>query len=211
ERPGDERVNDKRVEPRRDDGKAPFRGGQVAFDERHESPTDYPRSQAPPGNAMSWRLRLPCSIRGRASKTVRSQGRVWEREGGGLRQVHAVEEILVTLRLRHARREEFHRLDGVHVTEDLVQHVDLLEFILGAQEFLLAGARGVDIDGGPDALVHEAPVEAHFHVAGALELLEDHVVHAAAGVDERGSEDGQRAALLDVAGGAEEALRLVQG
>jgi hypothetical protein len=50
-----------------------------------------------------------------------------------------------------------------------------------------------------------------FHVAGALELLVDHVVHAAAGVDEGGGDDGQRAAFLDVARGAEEALRLLQG
>jgi hypothetical protein len=47
-------------------------------------------------------------------------------------------------------------------------------------------------------------------VAGALELLEDHFVHAAAGVDQRGGDDGQRAAFLDVAGRAEEALRPLQ-
>jgi hypothetical protein len=50
-----------------------------------------------------------------------------------------------------------------------------------------------------------------FHVAGALELFVDHVVHAAAGVDQGGGDDGQRAAFLDVASGAEEALRLLQG
>jgi hypothetical protein len=49
------------------------------------------------------------------------------------------------------------------------------------------------------------------HVAGALELLEDHLVHLAAGVDERGGDDGEAAAALDVAGRAEEALGLVQG
>ncbi len=49
------------------------------------------------------------------------------------------------------------------------------------------------------------------HVAGALELLEDDLVHPAAGVDQGGGDDGQAAALLDVAGGAEEALGLLQG
>src|SRR4029450_7045862 len=48
-------------------------------------------------------------------------------------------------------------------------------------------------------------------VARALELLEDDVVHAAAGVHQGRGDDGQRAALLDVAGGAEEPLRPVQG
>jgi hypothetical protein len=50
-----------------------------------------------------------------------------------------------------------------------------------------------------------------FHVAGALELLVDHVVHAAAGVDQGGGDDGQRAAFLDVARRTEEALGLLQG
>ena len=42
----------------------------------------------------------------------------------------------------------------------------------------------MSIDGN-DALVGELPIEVDFHVAGALELLEDDVVHARAGVDER--------------------------
>ncbi len=50
----------------------------------------------------------------------------------------------------------------------------------------------------------------HFHVAGALEFLVDHVVHARTGFDQRGRDDGQRAAFLDVTGGAEEALRTLQ-
>ena len=48
------------------------------------------------------------------------------------------------------------------------------------------------------------------HVAGALELLEDDLVHAGAGVDQRGGDDGERAAALDVPRGAEEALGLLQ-
>jgi hypothetical protein len=48
-------------------------------------------------------------------------------------------------------------------------------------------------------------------VAGALELLEDDLVHLRAGVDQRRADDRQAAALFDVAGGAEEALRLLQG
>ena len=45
-----------------------------------------------------------------------------------------------------------------------------------------------------------------FHVAGALEFFVDHVVHARTGVDQRGGNDGQRAAFFDVACGAKEAF-----
>ena len=45
-----------------------------------------------------------------------------------------------------------------------------------------------------------------FHVAGSLEFFVDHVIHARAGVDQRGGDDGERSALLDVARRAEETL-----
>src|SRR3546814_1498944 len=61
------------------------------------------------------------------------------------------------------------------------------------------------------ALVGQLAVEHDFRVTGALELLEDDLVHAAAGVDEGCRDDGQRAAFLDVARRAEEALRALQG
>ena len=60
-------------------------------------------------------------------------------------------------------------------------------------------------------LSDDLAVEDDLRVAGALELLEDHLVHARAGIDQRGRDDGQRAAFLDVAGRAEEALRALQG
>ena len=50
-----------------------------------------------------------------------------------------------------------------------------------------------------------------FHVAGAFELFVDHVVHAAAGLDKAGGEDGHAAALLGVSGRAEETLGRVEG
>ncbi len=75
------------------------------------------------------------------------------------------------------------------------------------QQLLLAGARAGHVDGGEDALLHQAAVEVDLHVAGALELLEDDLVHPAAGVDQRGGDDGEAAAVLDVARGAEELLR----
>ena len=68
-----------------------------------------------------------------------------------------------------------------------------------------------NVDRGEDALVGQAAVEDQLHVAGALELLEDHRVHDRAGVDQGGGEDGQAAAVFDVAGRAEELLGLDQG
>src|SRR4029450_11133808 len=79
------------------------------------------------------------------------------------------------------------------------------------RHFFVARASLLNVDRREDTLVGELPVEMDFHVAGALELLEDHVVHARAGVDERGRDDRERAPLLDLARGAEEALRLLQG
>ena len=49
-----------------------------------------------------------------------------------------------------------------------------------------------------------------FHVACALELFVDNVVHAAACFDEAGGEDGHASALFGVAGRAEEALGRVE-
>ena len=95
--------------------------------------------------------------------------------------------------------------------EHLAQDPDAAQLVLRHQQLFLARARLVDVDRRENALVDQLAVEVDLAVAGALELLEDHVVHAAAGVDERGRDDGQRAALLDVARRAEEPLRAVQG
>src|SRR5262245_24917988 len=78
------------------------------------------------------------------------------------------------------------------------------------QELLFARAGPGNVDCGEDALVGDFAVEHDFRVTRALELFEDHFVHAAAGIDQRGGDDGERAAFLDVARGAEEALRPLQ-
>ena len=87
---------------------------------------------------------------------------------------------------------------------DLLQHVRL------DQQFLAARAGAVDVDGRIDALFGDAPAQVHFHVAGALELLVDDLVHLRAGLDQGGGDDGQRTAFLDIARGTEEALRPLQ-
>ncbi len=67
------------------------------------------------------------------------------------------------------------------------------------------------MDGGEDAAFGEFAVEADFHVAGAFEFLEDDVVEAGFGFDEGGGEDGEGAAVFDVAGGSEEFAGFLEG
>ena len=53
-------------------------------------------------------------------------------------------------------------------------------------------------------------VQDEFHVSGSLEFLEDHLVHAAAGLHEGGGDDRERSPTVDVACGPEEPLRPVE-
>ena len=124
--------------------------------------------------------------------------------------VHRLEEVVVGLAVLQLVEQELHRVGDAHRHQDAAQHPHLAERCLVDQELFLAGARLGDVDRREGALVGELAVEDDFRVAGALELFEDHFVHAAAGVDQRGRDDGERAAFLDVARGAEEALRPLQ-
>src|SRR5690606_34300979 len=82
---------------------------------------------------------------------------------------------------------------------------------LGVEEQLLApGAAAGDVDGREDAPFGQTPIQVQFHVTGALELLVDDLVHAAAGVYQTGRDDGEATAFVRVAGGAEEALGRVE-
>ena len=66
---------------------------------------------------------------------------------------------------------------------------------------------------GYDPPVSELAAQHQFAVSGTLEFLEDHLVHAGAGVDECSGDDRQRPTALrwiDVAGAPEEALGLLE-
>ena len=53
------------------------------------------------------------------------------------------------------------------------------------QEQILTPCTGLqDVDSREDPALGQAPVQDYLHVAGALEFLEDYIVHAASGVDE---------------------------
>ena len=88
---------------------------------------------------------------------------------------------------------------------------DLPEGVVVQQKLLTPRAGALDIDRRIDAPFGQFAVEMQLHVASALELLVDHIVHAAAGIDQAGADDGQAATALDVAGGAEEPLGRIQG
>src|SRR5688500_3799621 len=113
-----------------------------------------------------------------------------------LPSAHGVEELGVLLGGAQLVDQELGGLELVHREEQLPQHPDLLQRRRLDQQLLAPRAGAVHVDRRVDALLVHAAVEVDLHVAGALELLVDHVVHAAAGVDERGGDDGERAAFL---------------
>nr|GEU28109.1 hypothetical protein [Tanacetum cinerariifolium] len=123
---------------------------------------------------------------------------------------HHVEELGVVLRGAHFVEDELHRFDLVHRVQQLAQDPDLLQLVRLDQEFFAAGARFVQVDCRVHAFLGQAALQVHLHVAGTLEFFVDHVVHARAGFDQRGGDDGQRTAFFDVTGSAEETFRALQ-
>src|SRR5436189_3889034 len=120
------------------------------------------------------------------------------------------EELLVLLGLPEPLQEELGAFDLADGREHLPQQ-DHLPHDLGCEQHLLAArAGGRDVDRREGAALLELAVEDHLGVAGPLELLVDHVVHAGPRVDEACGEDRERSAAFDVSRGAEEALGWVE-
>src|SRR5262249_10799464 len=131
----------------------------------------------------------------------------WRRVGS---LAHRLQKVAISLRSLELVLQEFHGLDRVELGEELPEDPHTVEHALPEEQLLLARARAADVDRREHALVHQAAVEVDLHVAGALELLEDHLVHAAAGVDQRRADDREAPTLLDVARRAEELLRAAE-
>src|SRR6516165_1722023 len=129
-------------------------------------------------------------------------------EGGPL---DLEQEFGVALGALHPVQEHLQRLLRLQCVQHPAELPDDLQLVRGQQQFLLARARGVHVDGREDPLVSQVPAQPQFHVAGALELLEDDLFHPRAGLDQGGGQDRERAAVLDVARRAEELLRRVEG
>src|SRR6266545_3995690 len=121
------------------------------------------------------------------------------------------QELLVGLGGAHLVDHQLQRLRGLQRTEDPAQLPGHDQLLVGEQQLLLAGRGAVHVQCREDATLGELAVQPDLHVPGGLELLEDDLVHARAGVHQRGRQDRQRAAVLDVAGRSEEALGRVQG
>src|SRR5262249_19887706 len=124
---------------------------------------------------------------------------------------HRIEEVAVRLGRLDLVDEELGGLEVVHGVEELPEHPHLLQDRLLDQQLLAPRAGAVHVYRREDPLLVHASIEMDLHIAGALELLVDHVIHPRTGVDERSRENRQAAAFLDVACRAEEPLRPLQG
>ena len=125
--------------------------------------------------------------------------------------VHRDQEFFVVAGLFEAALHEFHGFQRGHVGQVVAQDPDAVDIFGIVEQVVAAGGAERHVDGREDAAVGELAVELELEVAGALEFLEDHVVHLGAGLRKGRRQDGERSAAFDVAGGAEEALGLVEG
>src|SRR5215203_4437977 len=145
---------------------------------------------------------------GRARRFVYAPVRICSQTADAL---ELAQELGVRAGLLELLDQELYLLRAVQGVEDAPDLPDSLG--LGRlHEQLLLTRRGVlDVDGRVDPTVRQLPIEPELHVARALELLEDDLVHPAAGLDQRRGEDRQRAAVLDVPRRPEELLGRIQG
>src|SRR5687767_8437095 len=126
-----------------------------------------------------WFSSLTCSSTILRRAAIRSSEPLGSMSGNVL-GVHRVEELGVALGLAQLVEQELDGVDDAHRVEDAAEDIHLLERVLVDEQLLLAGAGAGDVDRGEDALVGHLAVENDFRVAGALELLEDDLVHARA-------------------------------
>ena len=94
--------------------------------------------------------------------------------------------------------------------KDTAQDPHFLELAFLDQQFFLTRAGLADIKRWEDTLIRDLTIEHDFGVAGTLELFENNFVHTAAGIYQRGRDDGQGTTFFDVPGRAEEALWTLQ-
>src|ERR1700730_4744297 len=90
--------------------------------------------------------------------------------------VHRLEELGIALGVAQLVEQEVDRVHGAHRIEDAAQDVHLLELIGRGEQLLLAGAGAGDVHRREGALVGDLAIEDELRVAGALEMLEAHLV-----------------------------------
>src|SRR3989440_6441285 len=187
------------------------------------------RSRRSPYTPIGWPIpaatwRAACSPRATRSPRPACPGRrsrspTWRREPGGLAAAGLIrllargrlgdlhQELDVRPGLLEPVEQEVQRLLGIQRVQHLAQLEHDRQLVGREQDLFLTGTGRVDVDRREHPLVGDLPVQLQLGVAGALELLEDHRVTGRAGLHQRGGEDRQRTAVLDVAGGAQEPLR----
>src|SRR6266508_6303364 len=119
------------------------------------------------------------------------------------------QELSIGAGLRHTRQ---HQLSTFVLTQHAHHPAQrpYLAQVVAQQQLLTARAAAGDIDRREDALLRELAIQMQLHIAGTFELLVDHIIHTAAGIDQAGGDDRERSAVLDIARGAEETLGRVE-
>ncbi len=137
----------------------------------------------------------------------RRRGKPNRPAGGSIADRELGEQFVVGLVLFKRRGKRFHGLDGIQIHHRAAEFANRFEVFGGEQFFLLARAGLGNVDGRKQAAIRQLAVEDQLHVAGALEFLKDQLIHARTGVHQRGGQDGQRAAVFDLAGGGKHLAR----
>src|SRR6266550_5663698 len=109
---------------------------------------------------------------------------------GGL--LYLEQELGVALGLAHLLHEQLERLLRLERVQHPAQLPDDLELIRREQDLFLPGARRVHVDRREQPLLRELATQPQLHVAGALELLEDDLVHPGSGLDQGRGRTGSR-------------------
>jgi len=92
--------------------------------------------------------------------------------------LHRIEEVRIVLGRFEPFEQEVDRRDFFHGMEQFAQDPHFLQFIRMGKQFFPARSGTVDVDCGEDSFLVDLAVKMNFHIARALELLVDHIVHA---------------------------------
>jgi hypothetical protein len=114
------------------------------------------------------------------------------------------------LRLFNLVNQQLHTVNSVEGIEHLAQDPDAVKLIILEQELLFPGPGAIDINSREDPLVDQPTIEMDFHITGAFELFKDDLVHATPGIHQRGRDNGETAAFLNVTGRPKKAFGFLQ-
>src|SRR3989440_327916 len=95
-------------------------------------------------------------------------------------EFHRQQKLRVGTGLLEFLRHEFHRLHRRNPRQRLPQDVDALKLVGMIEQLLLARAAALDVDRREDAFLDKMTVQAQLHIACALELFKDDLIHARA-------------------------------